>query len=161
MSKSRGISAAGKTARASARTSRGAWRVERWVSASIRTSRVARGLRGLARGRVFGLARTLGLLLGERGLVHEHVGAVGGDDERLARRGVAGEHELAPEPRRAHHLLGAHPADALAALQAAEVRARRDPELLRDRGVELPRPGLLDERVPERAAAAVAHGDRS
>ena len=69
-------------------------------------------------------ARALGLLLGERRLVHEHVGLVRGDRERLARRGVAGEHDLAALPRRAHHLLGRDAGDRLAALQPAEVRAR-------------------------------------
>ncbi len=59
---------------------------------------VARELRGLARGAVLRLARALGLLLGEGRLVDEHVGLVRGERERLARRGVAGDHDLAPLP---------------------------------------------------------------
>ena len=46
-------------------------------------------------------ARALGLLVGERRLVDEHVGLVGGHAQRLAGRGVAGEHELAAAGARA------------------------------------------------------------
>ncbi len=50
---------------------------------------VARELRGLPGGAVLRQACALDLLLGERGLVHEQVGLVGGERERLARRRVS------------------------------------------------------------------------
>ncbi len=107
-----------------------------------------------------GLARALGLLLREGRLVHEQIRLMSGDRERLARRGVAGEHDLAALPHRSHHLLGRYAIDALPALQAAEVGPGPHPQLLRQARVELPRARLLDERIPEGCLAAVAHGDR-
>ena len=47
----------------------------------------------LARGRMERLLGTVALLLGERRLVDEHVGALGEDPNRLDRRGVAGDHD--------------------------------------------------------------------
>ena len=49
--------------------------------------------RRLADGRVAGVERALGLLLGEAGVVDEQLGAPGRLDGRPARRGVAGDHD--------------------------------------------------------------------
>ena len=66
-----------------------------WVSASSRTS-ASRASSAAWRAVLWEVSRArCGLLLGERGLVHEHVGLVRGDRQRLARRGVAGEDDLA------------------------------------------------------------------
>ena len=60
---------------------------------------------------------------------------------------------MRPGPLGPDDLLGAHAVDDLAALQAAEVGAERDAEARGQLGVEAPGPGLLDDRVAERAAA--------
>src|SRR4051794_32237126 len=91
---------------------------------------------GLAGGRVPGLLRALGLLGGERRLVDEDVGLVGDHLEHLRRARVAGDDDLAARPVGADDLLGRDAVDRLAALEAAEVRAGRDAEALRERGVE-------------------------
>src|SRR3954453_16334097 len=116
--------------------------------------RVARQRRRLARGRVPGLSRALGLLVGERRLVDEHVGLVGGDGELARRPGIARDDDLATSPLRADDLLGAHAVDRLALLQAAEIGPGRHPEPRRDLGVEAPRPRVLDDDVGQRRAAA-------
>ena len=73
--------------------------------------------------------------------------------ERLARRGVAGDHDLAARPRSGPITCsGAHAVDGLAALQAPEVGPGRDAELLGELGVEAARARVLDERVAEGAA---------
>src|SRR5436190_16614108 len=108
---------------------------------------------GLARGRVPGLLSPLGLLVDEGRLVHEDVGLVGDHLEHLRRARVARDDDLAARPVRADDLLGRDAVDRLTMLQAPEVRAGRDAEALRERGVEAPGPGGLDERVGERRAA--------
>ena len=75
-----------------------------------------------------GLRRTLALLLGERGLVDQQVGAVRGDPQRLARPGVAREDELASRPGPPITCSGPHTADGLAALNATELGSRLEPE---------------------------------
>ena len=109
------------------------------MSASSRTpaSRAARGPRG---GRVPRLARALGLLARERRLVDEHVGSRGRRDQHVARARVAREHDLRPARSGPITCSGRDAADGLAALQAAEVRAGRDAELLGELGVEAARP---------------------
>ena len=129
-----------------------------WVSASCRASASRAELGGLASGAVRGLAGAVGVLLGERGLVHEQVGFVCGDLQRLARRGVAREDDLAPLAFGAHDLLGQDAADGLAALQAAEVGAGLDAELLGELGVEVAGARVLDDRVAEGDGRAVADG---
>src|ERR1700752_2636392 len=66
---------------------------------------IARDLRSLTGGAVTGLARPLGLFLGESGLVHEQISFMCGNPEGLARRGIAGDHDLATLARGSHHLL--------------------------------------------------------
>ena len=118
-------------------------------------------LGGLARGRVAGLQRAVALLGGERRLVDEHVGAIGGHTHHVARRRVAREHELAsvarlaPRPARART-----PLTDLAALQPPEVRAGRNAELGRQLGVEAAGTVLLDQRVPEGARRGGGRGGR-
>ena len=85
----------------------------------------------------------------------EQVGRVRVDLGGLARPRVAGDDDAAPGARRADHLLGPHAGDGLAALQAPEVRALRDAERARRRGVEAPRPVVLDEGVAEGGRAVV------
>ena len=100
--------------------------------------RVACDLGRLTGGGVAGLARALGLLLGECRLVDEHVRFVGGDVS-ISHGEVSPEITiLRPSRAAAHHLLGATPPTALAALQAPEVRAGLDAEPLGEVGVEVP-----------------------
>src|SRR3954451_4034036 len=80
---------------------------------------LARDAGRLARRGVPGLERALALLLHERRLVDEDVGAVGGDADHLARRRVAREHDLAAGAVGADHLLGTDAVDGLPALQPA------------------------------------------
>src|SRR5690349_8859743 len=103
----------------------------------------------LARGAVAGLERALALLLGERRLVDEQVGAMGGDAHHVARRRVARDDDPPPRPLGPDDLLGPHAVDDLAALQAPEVRAERDAELDGELVVEPARACVLDDRVAE------------
>src|SRR3954452_9498258 len=114
---------------------------------------------GLAGGRVPGLLRARGLLGRERRLVDEDVGLVGDHLEHLRRAGGARDEEPWGPAVGADDLLGRDAVDRLAALEAAEVRAGRDPEALGELGVEAPGPRVLDEGVRERRAA-VARVDR-
>jgi hypothetical protein len=102
---------------------------------------------------VAGLGGALVLLGGERRLVDQEVGAVGGDPDRVARRGVPRQDDPPPRPGRADDLGGVDARHRLAALQAAEVGPERDAELGCALGVEAPRARLLDDRVAERGAA--------
>ena len=97
-----------------------------------------------------GLRRPLQLLLGERRLVDQQVRAVGGDSHRLTRRRVARDHELAPRPRRAHDLLGAHAADRLSALDLSELRPGSQTEPLGGPRIERAGPLVLEQHEPER-----------
>ena len=79
-------------------------------------------LRRLRSGRVHRLAGPVALVLAEGGLVHEHVGLVGGLDDSGARRGVPRE----DRPPAAHvlpyaSLAGVEPADAMAKTYAPVV----------------------------------------
>ena len=67
----------------------------------------ARDAGRLVRGRVLRLPRALALVLAERRLVDEHVGVPGRLDHGLRRAAVAGDHDLAPGPSRAEHLVRA------------------------------------------------------
>ena len=98
------------------------------------------------------------LLLGERRLVHQHIGLMRGDRKRLTRRGITRDHELAPLARGAHHLLGRHAVDSLPALEPPEIRSRGHAQALGERWVEVPRPGVLDEHISKGRAAVMAHG---
>src|SRR3954468_6978327 len=122
---------------------------------------VARDLGRLARRRVAGLERALALLLDERRLVDEDVGAVGRDANHLAREAVPRDHNAPARPVGPDHLVGSHAVDRLAALEAPEVGAELDADLHRELVVEAPRPVLLDDRVAEglRAVADVEGAD--
>ena len=113
----------------------------------------------LARGAVQRRGGALGVLVQERRLVDEHVGAVGGDDDRVGRRRVTADDDAPAGARLAHDLLGRDVVDRLAALQAAEVGPRHHAEALRELGVEAAGARVLDERVAERGPA-VADGER-
>ena len=120
-SKSRGSTVRGKIARASSRM-----RLDRVADREVREREHRHagvpGERGrLGGGRVAGLGRPVVLLLGERRLVQQQVGLVAGDLERLAGRGVARDHDLAPRARGPEHLLGANAPDDLAPLQSPEL----------------------------------------
>ena len=119
--------------------------------------------------------RALDLLLGEARVVDEQLRLVRGDPGHLAGRGVAADDELAPRARLAHHLARVDRAgaalDALAALEALELGARRNPEPLGRLGVEPAGALVLDQRVAVRAhpvldlerphlVAVVTHGLR-
>ena len=119
---------------------------------------VRRDLRCLRSGRVSGQARPIALLLPEGRLMDQQVGRVGGDRERLAGRGVAGDDDLAARARLADHLLGAHAGNGLAALQASEIGSGRDAQYRRELGVEASRPRVLDQHVAI-GEHAVAHVD--
>jgi hypothetical protein len=120
---------------------------------------VGRHLRGLPRGAVQRQRGAVGLVVRERRLVDEHVGAMRRDDDGVGRRGVARDDDPAPGARLAHDLLGRHAGDRLPPLQAPEVGARRHAQPLRQLGVEATRPRVLEQRVAERGAA-MAHGER-
>ena len=122
--------------------------------------RLPRKLRRLSCRAVRGLARPLGLLLGEGGLVHEHVGHVRRDGQALAWRGVTGDHHLASLARRSHDLLGRDAGNALAVLQQAEVRPRAHAQAFGRARVELARPRRLHERVAVGDAFAMVDGER-
>ena len=114
-------------------------------------ARLPRQLRGLPRGRVASLDRSLELVVSEAPIVHEQLGLMGGHPGHLARRGVPGDHDLAAAAGLAHDLLGANqavaPRHGLAGLKPAEVGAGLDPQARRQLGVEAPRPLVLDQRV--------------
>ena len=74
---------------------------------------------------------------------------MGGDAQRLARGGVARDHELATGPRRAHHLLGRDPGDRLPALEPPEIGAGRDAQRRRGLGIELSGTLVLIDDVAE------------
>ena len=112
-------------------------------------------LRRLGGGRVARLRGALGVLLHEGRLVHQQVGLPGHEARHVARRGVAGEDDLAAAARLPHHLVGPHAVHLLAALEPAEVGPELDAQLARALGVELARPRILDERVAERRPAVV------
>src|SRR5205823_1018407 len=87
-------------------------------------------LRGLFGGRVRGLAGARRLLLTERRLVDEQIGALRELYEVERRRGVARDEHLAARSRRAEHLLRSddlpvRERDRLAALQPPALRTRR------------------------------------
>src|SRR3954452_23555773 len=114
----------------------------------------------LARRAVAGLEGALALLVRERRLVDEHVGAVRGDAHHLGRRGAPGEDDPPAGPRRADDLLGADAVDGLAALEAPEVGTERDAERGRELVAQAPRPIVLEDRVAE-GLRAVAHVERA
>ena len=112
------------------------------------------------RGRVQGLVRALPLLHRERGLVNEYVGVPGGLAHRVRSASVAGEDDLAPGPRRAENLLGAHrraagQLDALAALQATKKRPLGHTQTSSFVEAEAPWAPLLDECVAVRRHAVL------
>ena len=113
----------------------------------------------LARGAVVGLRGAARVLVEERRLVDEDVGAAGRLADHVAGRGVAGQDDAAARPRLPDHLLRADAGDGLARLQTAERGTGLDAEGLRERRIEAPGPLVLDQGVPERAAA-VAHVER-
>ena len=121
--------------------------------------RVARDLRGLHTRRMGRLGRALAVLVEERALVDEQVGAAGGDDRAVAWPGIAGEHDPAAAAGRTHHLAGLDPAHGLAALQLPELRAGRRAEGGGALGVEPAGPVVLDEHVAN-GRAAVARRER-
>jgi hypothetical protein len=107
--------------------------------------------RGLTRRRMSRLARTVDFLIGERCLVHEHVGGPRGLDDGLRGPGVARDHDLPARATRAdqhnridHASIGER--DRLAAVQSPPQRALRDAELAREIGVEAPPSLVLHER---------------
>ena len=163
-SKSRGTTVAGKTSRASSR--------ELLAEVARRDVRqreqahagVARDLGGLQRGRVQRLRRAVALLLRERRLVDQHVGAFGEHAHGLDRRRVAGDHDAPPRPRLAEDGVGRQHAAVgqrhrLAALQRAAFRAERDAERVGRLDVEAAGPDVLDERVADRRDAVVHRED--
>jgi hypothetical protein len=101
---------------------------------------------------VQGLLGALALLDRKRGLMDEHVGVSRRLEHRARRTRVAGEHDLAPGPRRAEHLLSAHrravgKLHSLSTLQATEERPLGDTEAPCLLEVESSRTRLLDERI--------------
>src|SRR5205823_4327943 len=106
-----------------------------------------------------GLGRPVELRLGERRLVDEHIGAVCSYPELGTWAGVAGDGQLAPRTRSAHHLLGGHSGHGLASLQAAEIRAGTYAERRRGLRIKLPRPLVLEQDVSE-GRRAVVHRHR-
>ena len=81
-----------------------------------------------------------------------------GDLERLARRGVARDHDLAPRARGPEHLLRRDAPDRLAVLEAPELGAGDDPEGGGGLRIELPGPLVLEDHVPERRPPRCATG---
>src|SRR3954451_5316916 len=116
-------------------------------------------LGGLARGGVAGLQRAVELVGGERGLVDQDVGAVGGHADHVAGAGVPREDQAAPAACLPYDLLRRHAVDGLAALQAAEVGTGCDAQPRGQLGVEAAGPVALDERVAV-GLAAVADAQR-
>ena len=113
--------------------------------------------RGVRRGRVRGLERSLALVFAERRLVHEHLGAGRDLEHGLGRHRVPSEDELAAGPRRSEDLVGHDGAtvrelDRLPPLELAAAR-RRNAERIRGLDVAASRPRALHERVAERAHA--------
>ncbi len=98
-----------------------------------------------------GLVGALRFLVGKARLVDQQVCLMGGDGSQLARRGVAGDHDLAASARLADHLFRRDSADRLAFLEAREVRPRLHAESLRLLGIEAAEAVVLDERVAEGA----------
>ena len=125
-----------------------------WVSASIPTCAVARDLGRLAGGAVGCLARALGLLLGKRRLVHEQIGLVRGDDQRLAWRRVARDHDLAPRTLAARApARGSHRSTVSPRCSRPKSGPGLTPSRSRQLRIQVPGASVLDERV---AVAGVA-----
>ena len=80
---------------------------------------LAAHLRRLARRAVLGLGGTCGVLLEERRLVDEDVGAAGGLPDHVAGRGVTGDDDAPSGARLADDVLRAHAADGSTAAQHA------------------------------------------
>ena len=91
-----------------------------------------------------GLRGPIVLVLRERRLVDQEVGAVRGHLQCLARHRVAGDDELAARTRWPEHMLGRDSVDGLAALHTSEVRSGREAETDGFLGIELPRPFVLE-----------------
>ncbi len=124
---------AANTARASRLQSAAEWRVERCTSASMRTSRVARELRRLPAVLCpVSAARAASSSVKVASCTSTSASCAAIASASHGAR-VAGDHELAPLARGAHHLLGRHTVDGLPALQAPEVRPGRHAELLGER----------------------------
>ena len=107
-----------------------------------------------------GLPRTVAVLVEERRLVDEDVGAGEEHADCIRRSGVAGVHDGPTGPRRPDELLGLHRSpvgerDRLPALQGASLGPERDAERVGDRVVEAAGPLALDERVSERGHAVL------
>ena len=118
--------------------------------------RATRQLRRLARRAVARLARPLGLLLGERRLVHQHIRLVRRDRQRLARGGVAGDHHLAALARRGPPPARAPPRSRSPRAPAARSPAPASRPTARRAPGPVPRAGILHDHVPHRRGAAVA-----
>ncbi len=116
---------------------------------------------------------SLGLLVGEARIVDQELGLVRRQRGHLAGSGVARHHHLSAAPHRSHHLLGLDRAvwapHRLSRLEPAEIGAGTDAELLGERGIEPPRPLVLDQGVavganpmihPERADLVPGVADR-
>ena len=154
-SKSRGTRTGAKTASASARTSRGANRLDRWVSTSRPTS-ASRARTAASRAVVWRVSRARSRSSSRK--VASCTSTAAPRDELegpLAGLGVAGDHHGPSRPGRPEHLVRAHqPAlgggDLAPALEHAELRALRHAERAGGLEVERPRPVVLDERVADR-----------
>ena len=150
VSKSRGTTVLGNSARASSRMSRGRYRVERWVSASIVDLGVATDARRLERRGMSGLAGALDLGLEEGRLVDQKVSGGCRLDHARARTRVAGEHDPPTSASRAEHLIGGHlpprswtapdPRAATLRTRAPRERRARGPSRGRTAPVARPRP---------------------
>lgn len=116
---------------------------------------------GRLRGRrVPGLVRALPLLLGEAGVVDEHVGVGGDVEHRAGGARVARQDDLPARTGGPEHLVRAHlPAaadgDRLPALEPSEERPGRNAQRARRLDVEAARPRLLHERVAVRGHPVV------
>ena len=100
-----------------------------------------------------GLGGALGLLVGERRLVDEHVGLVRGDPHRVARHRVPGDDDLAPGAARAHHLLGLTPRIVSPRCTRPNSGPGVSPRRGRLRRVEGAGPLRLEQRVAKRGAS--------
>ena len=120
---------------------------------------------GCLRGRrVHRLARAAALVLGERRLVDEDVGAVRCLDDVWRGRGVAGQREFPPRPSRTEHRVrgddrAVGQRQRLARLEHPALPAGGHAERVGRGDVEAARPLVLDERVAERADT-VLDGER-
>src|SRR5690606_4110478 len=126
----------------------------------------ARDLRRLAGRRVCGLHRARRVLVAERRLVYEEVGAHRRVDRRLARPRVPGDDDRAPRARRADEFAVPDHApivdrDVLALVDAPPERPLGDAERTRVVGVEPPATLVLHEREAERRAVAVVDAERA